>query len=389
MRVQNIGEIFSDISKLDTRAVQLYAARLEKRKGLLEIVFNTVQEGILVIDHAFHIKYHNAAAGELLCLPENLKNVRLSQYLPDLIPLAAERQDPERKEPTRLVSRSEADILYPVPRRVQFYMVPHEHGTGDATVIISDITQQKRAADTHIENETLRMVSLLAASVAHEIGNPLNSISLYLQLMKRQIERGEFKPEAFLEMLDTAANEVERLDGMIGRFLTALRPEKPHFTQVQLSLLIAECLKVMLPELELKGVKAVLDVPNYLPAIAGDSNRLKQMILNLLKNAIHATPAGGTITFRCNADDEHLIFTISDTGVGIAPEDIGRIFAPFQTTKQTGSGLGLMVVERVVREHGATIRVESEPGIGTTFTVKFPLEGRIRKSLPSSEPEET
>lgn len=386
MRIPTVDQIFSDIDMRDTHAVHAYAARLAKQKGLLEIVFNTIHEGIIVVDRSLRIKYHNQTARELLGLPEDLEHVRLSQFLKDV---ALPVHSHVRKGNWRSVSRYEVEILYPEHRLVQFYIVPHEHETGDATVILRDITEQNEKTAQHIETEKLRMVSMLAAGVAHEIGNPLNSIYLHLQLMQRNVSRGKVDLDDFSEMLETAQKEVERLDGIIRQFLAALRPGKPQFSPVRLSLVTADCLKLMWPEFEEKSIVIHTELPEYIPVISGDEGQLKQMIFNLLKNALQAMAPGGSLTVRCFTDDEAVSLEVRDTGMGIPPEEISQIFDPFHTTKKTGTGLGLMVVERVVREHGAQIYVESKPNEGTAFIVKFPLSSRmnVRRLLPSVEPE--
>lgn len=375
MRIQLAEKMNSADNRNDPRTSLAYAARLARQKGLLEIVFNTIQEGVLVIDDALRIKYHNQAAVELLGLPEDLKRVKLSQFLKEMDWSAL--SDPDSRS-WGSVSRREIEILYPCHRWLQFYMVPHERGSHEATVILQDVSEMKKETSQYIESETLRMVSMLAAGVAHEIGNPLNSIYLNLQLMKRNLVRGTFDPEDFVAMVDVAKDEVERLDGIIRQFLAALRPGKPKFTSLSLSQLAVESGTAFREEALANGVDLKVTVPAFFPLVNGDAAQLKQVILNLLKNALQATASGGEIEMRCYTEEDRACLEVRDTGSGIVPEELGRIFDPFHTTKKTGTGLGLMVVERVIREHGAEIRLKSEPGIGTVFTLRFSLCGRIR-----------
>ena len=236
------------------------------------------------------------------------------------------------------------------------------------------------------ESERTQLVSMLAAEVAHEIGNPLNSLYLNLQLFQRMLSKGELDPEEAAEMIGESRKEVERLDSIIHQFLQALRPSKPDMHVLDIKNVVLESLTFMRHEIEGRNVTVNCLWSEALPKIRGDINQLKQAFYNLIKNAVQAMPQGGSLTISCSCDDRYVFVQVADKGKGIRPEDAARLFKPFFTTKEKGNGLGLMVVERVIREHGGRLSFESKVGKGTKFTIALPrLGARIRVLPPPPE----
>ncbi|MDD3118320.1 MAG: ATP-binding protein, partial [Victivallales bacterium] len=187
------------------------------------------------------------------------------------------------------------------------------------------------------------------------------------------------------QLLDTAKGEVERLDTIIHQFLQAIRPGKPQLVPLDLKTVIVGALNFMRQEIEDRGVEVKCSWPELLPEVRGDANQLKQAFYNILKNSLQAMPHGGRIEIDCSFDPEVVELTFADTGPGIKAEDINMVFEPFRTTKMNGSGLGLMIVERIIREHGAELRVESEVGHGTKFIVRFYRGARRLRMLTDSQ----
>jgi nitrogen fixation/metabolism regulation signal transduction histidine kinase len=176
-----VNERFDDF---DSGSRQAFLLRLVRDRGFFEAVFNAVEEGILVIDPQLRIRYFNRAASELLALPQDLTNLRVNQLLQDVDWRRILRSD---RQAWDKVTRQELEILYPEPRFVQFYLVPLEDDTELAAVILRDVTENRRRQLSEVESETVKAVSLLAAGVAHEIGNPLNSLYLNLQIIEREL----------------------------------------------------------------------------------------------------------------------------------------------------------------------------------------------------------
>ena len=211
----------------------------------------------------------------------------------------------------------------------------------------------------------------LAAGVAHEIGNPLNALSLNLQLLKRSC--------ADAVEVDECIRQVERLSGIIHGFLQALRPSKPNLVRGTMADPIKGCLKAMKPQLEERSVSVTLNLPSALPSVALDPAQMEQVFFNLIKNALEAVKDGGSIGIELSSDDNDVITAIRDDGHGMSPEQVAHLFEPYRTSKEHGTGLGLMISARIVRDHGGTISVESELEKGTSFTIRIPrIERRIR-----------
>ena len=280
-------------------------------------------------------------------------------------------------------ARHEMEILYPQRRIVRFYLVPHGKD-GHFIVILTDITEEYDRTASRMESERGRVVSMLAAGVAHEIGNPLNSLYLNLQLLERMFQMEDPDLEDAKESLREARNEVERLDSIINQFLKALRPAKLRLEPTQLRNVLEETLSFMQHEIKDRDVQVVCDWDDHLPLISADPAQLKQAFYNIIRNAIQAMAGGGTLTIQCCEADEEIVMRISDTGTGIEPENMSKLFQPYFSTKESGNGIGLMVVERVFREHGAKLSIESAGGKGTSFIISFPLHRMNARILPSA-----
>jgi len=175
---------------------------------------------------------------------------------------------------------------------------------------------------------------------------------------------------------------VERLNRIISQFLQAVRPSKPKMSDTDLREIVEETLAFMEREICDKNVAVECEWPGDMPRISADTSQLKQAFYNLLKNSLQAMPQGGKIRISASAGDDNVRLEFADTGVGIKPEQMAHIFETHYTTKKDGSGLGLMIVERILREHGATLSVESAPEKGAVFAMSFPRPGRRVRVLP-------
>jgi len=377
-------KLLTRLDSMDAPSIQACLLRLTKERGFQETIFNAIKEGIVVVDRKLRIIYHNATATEMLGLPEDISRLRISNFLHGVDWKAILDQDLD--EWSKLVSRQEIEILYPARRIIQFYIVPHGDSGMFASLILNDVTESRDKAASEAETERSQLVSTLAASVAHEIGNPLNSLYLHLQLLQRMLGKETLDKADALESVTEAKKEVERLDSIINQFLRALRPSKPDLRETDLKELLVESLNFMRHEIESREIKTTCQFPERLPKINADAGQLKQAFYNLMKNAIQAMQCNGMLTIVCDFDDDSVNVSFSDTGAGIKPEDLPRIFKPYFSTKSTGTGLGLMIVERIIREHGARLSVDSIPGKGSVFTIKFPRTGRRVRFLQEARP---
>ena len=181
-------------------------------------------------------------------------------------------------------------------------------------------------------------------------------------------------------MIATCRQQIARLDGIIRGYLTALRPTKPNLMPGSIAEPLKNCLATLKQQFEERKISVVLDVPAAIPSVALDVNQMEQVYFNLIKNALEAMQDGGTISIAVTADDNDVAIAFRDSGHGMTAEQLAHLFEAHRTTKEKGSGLGLMISSRIVHDHGGTIGAESKVGEGTVFTVKLPrLERRIRE----------
>jgi two-component system, sporulation sensor kinase E len=385
-----LDKLIGKMDRVDPQSLQSVVLKLAREKGFLETLFNTIQEGVIVTDDAGRITYVNAAAGQLLGVdPERAIREPVSRYLRDLDWQKIWSADGNE---WRKVFTHEIEVFYPQQRFLSFYIVPvadEENSvvTGMA-IILRDVTETRRRAESTIESEKLSAITLLAAGVAHEIGNPLNSLNIQLQLMERELKNLPANQEVRLrEDLRVARGEIARLDQIIKQFLQAIRPTQPDLRPTAVNEVVMDALIVMEHEIADRDILVEQELAEGLPRILLDRAQLKQAFYNVIKNALQAMRSGGILRIHTEADEAYVTASFIDSGVGIAPEEIGQLFEPYFTTKKAGTGLGLMIVQRIVREHGGTIEIESDKGRGTTFRIKLPIHEKRTRLLEAPREE--
>lgn len=250
---------------------------------------------------------------------------------------------------------------------------------------VEDVTEKREEEARLKRAEGLASLTTMAAGVAHEIKNPLASMSIHLQLMKRQLQGECADPEDFREPLGILEEETERLNTIVSDYLFTVRPLDSRPQPSDLNALIVDLVQFLKYEAEEARVRVVQILDDTLPGVSLDEGSMKRALLNLVKNALAAMPDGGELRLQTRREGEEVILEVSDTGTGI-PEDIqGKIFEPYFTTRDTGSGLGLTVVYKVVKEHGGDLHMDSRPGQGTTFRITLPVLQSELKLLSGGE----
>jgi signal transduction histidine kinase len=383
-----LEKLIGRLGRIGPEDVQNYLLRLAQEKGFLETIFNAIQEGIVVTDSKGRITYLNHAACEVFGLDdEEAIGKPLDQQVRGLDWKALSQSD-------AALSR-DMEIFYPANRFINFYVVPliierrvpNDGSTGLAAeavghaMILRDITESRRSTQQTIESERLSALTLLAAGVAHEIGNPLNSLHIHLQLMERKVKKlGALEDKCeLLESIDIARAEINRLDSIVSQFLRAIRPSKPHFQPEDVNALVLEAISFFRPEIKDRDIVVETELRSDLPSLEVDRDQMKQVFYNAIKNSFEAMKRRGILRIRTDRDDTHVKISFTDTGGGISAENLSRVFEPYFTTKEGGSGLGLLIVRRIVREHGGELSIESSEGKGLTLTIRLPLlDRRVR-----------
>lgn len=358
--------------------------RLSRELSRMETVFNAIRSAIVVCDCAGEIIFANSYAGDLLGI--GAADVSIFKLLPGM---DAAVSDAARGS----YALREFEISYPERKMLSAQIIPFDFGDGGTfALILNDVTREKLSTEERIESEKLSSLLNLASGVAHEIGNPLNSINIHLQLAMRRLKKlaeklpGDGLVEGVRESVEICSSEVSRLDSIIENFLKALRPMRPDMADCDPIKPLAETLKTLDAELENLGVSVAVNVDAPLPTVYADANLLKQLYFNILHNAMEAMDAGGDITVRALADDDFVKISFADTGCGIDEDGMSKLFHPYYTTKTDGHGLGMTIIQAIVRAHGGKIDVESGPDRGTTVTVSFPRAHRRIRTLRQNAP---
>jgi len=370
MKSSFLEKLLERAPRVGAAELQTHLVRLAEEKGFLETLFNTLQEGVTVMDGEGRLIYWNRAAQRLLNLPEGLEAGTWS------LGRSLRGADWKGLLQARKSSSGALEVSYPEYRILQYTLVPLEDEEDGPrhVAVFHDATRERAEARSAVETGRAEALTLLAAEVAHEIGNPLNSLHLQLQVMAKDL--GEVPGKAGDKVrtsLEVCRQEVRRLDGLIARFLRALRPQAAQKQPESAERVLEEGLAPMKAELLDRKILVEKEVEPGIGPVPMDREQVQQAIYNLGRNAMQAAGEQGIVRIGLRREGDFAVWEFRDNGPGIRPEDLPHLGRPFYTTKHGGTGLGLMIVQRIAREHGGDLQLQSVPGKGTTTRFLLPF----------------
>jgi two-component system, sporulation sensor kinase E len=382
-----IDRLLDRLDRLEPEQIQRLVLKIVQEKGFLEKVFEVLREGVIVTGPRGSVHYINQAACDFF-------GIEAREALHGGVAALFPGLDWAQVAASGGVVNRDLVLRYPEPRFLNFYVAPLANGDEGAdeedrlvghVIILRDQTRSRARQRKEIESGKIEAVTSLAAGVAHEIGNPLNSLNIHLQVVERKI-RKRIAPEVageLLESIEIARGEIKRLDFIVEEFLNAVRPVRPNPRAVDLNALVEEAMQFLGPEIADRRVSVTLELGPGLPLLHVDPDQMKQVFYNLVRNGCQAIGCDGALAIRTGCDDENVFVTFADNGPGIPADQVSRVFEPYFTTKKAGSGLGLLIVRRIVHDHGGEVEFRSREGVGTEVTVYLPRAERLVRFLPA------
>ncbi|KLV25778.1 histidine kinase [Niallia circulans] len=344
---------------------------LRESKAMFENTFEEVFDGIIIWDQNYQIIDMNKAAERLLHKSkENLIGVDLISFLPpaktigeDIKPklLNVEKDGqnrglytvkfPNNREYTQLEYRNKFNIY-----------------SGLSITTLRDITENTLLEEQLRKSSTLNVVGELAAGIAHEIRNPMTALKGFIQLLEDGVASQE--NEMYFSVIKT---ELTRIESIINEFLLLAKPQAVQYVKRDIRQIMNDTIELLYAQAVLQNVQIIKMFTEDMPTIYCEPNQLKQVFINIIKNAIEALEDGGEIAVSIEYKQDYFHIAIRDNGRGMGKEILARIGEPFYTTKEKGTGLGLLVSYQIIEEHQGKVTVESEPGVGTTFHLVLPV----------------
>ena len=386
-QINFIKKILKKIDKIDSQELKQYFEILTIENDLFKQILKGINEGVVLLDKKSEIIFINPAA-------ENLLSEKSDNWLGkngnDLFKsIGIDNPTQEFYENSNLSVTYQLEGLSSVASTVNVRIFPVINKMMHSIVIIfSDMSVYQQEKNTHFEDSKLDSIRLLSSSIAHEIGNPLNSIMIHLQLAEKEINRHSSQSDASLaESINVAHSEVKRIHQIIQDFLLAVRPLKVNYKGIDINELIKDVIQPYKESFNLKKIHLKLVLQSNLQKIQIDKKQISQALGNLIKNAVEAMAEGGNLNVKTEQKNNWLEISVEDTGVGISKEFMRKMFEPYITTKKHGSGLGLMIVHRIIKDHFGHIAVKSKESQGSKFTIKLPFKHNKPVKLISAKKE--
>ncbi|WP_165898452.1 ATP-binding protein [Tumebacillus sp. BK434] len=373
--------LFDETGEVDGSMTILYSPVTEKERlynlhKQFSFVLNSMNSGLLILNQDFSLTAYNKKAEEIFGLAAEQV---LGTSLLDLYNRYTGKDMSESKLNSAMKRGLPIrDLEYKIEINGRSLTIridgnPIKNTQGQPVgyiLIIDDQTELLAMREAMMRNEKFALIGQFAAGIAHEIRNPLTTVFGFLQLFASK----SVQPDNFHDLtVKLLIPELDRANTILSDFLMVSRPQAPQRQSVCTETFLADVLRLVESEANLRGVMLEVEVPDDLPRLNLDVQQMKQVFLNLCKNAFDVTPPGGTLMLRVKVENQAVVFEVIDEGPGILAEDLSHIFEPFYTTKEHGTGLGLPISHRIIEGHGGMLTVRSTEGVGTTFAIGIPF----------------
>ncbi|MCB2156118.1 PAS domain-containing protein [bacterium] len=384
-------KFLSRIQRVDRSQIEAFLAQLVKEKDFHRAILDSLPEGILVTDSEHRIVFINETGRGLLGLGR--KKILGEQILRALKVKALQDLASSFLESGEMLDQEEVRLRTPQSRIYALSVSPIHDSNGELTHsvwILDDRTSvHRRAAERH-QMESMRSLSTLVSGIAHEIKNPLNSLNIHAQLIGQAADElvGDCIDESYAQRLKRSTGvlleEINRLTRIVDQFIRAARPAKLELIPTDINDLVESVAELIRPECEARNIELELDLERALTRVKLDPEQVRQALLNIARNAMEAIDKPeGRIEIRTTLQGDHALIEIQDNGCGIPEDQRLAIFEPYHTTKSMGTGLGLMVVFRIISAHRGALGLDSEFGQGTVFRIGLPLDERPVRLIDS------
>lgn len=369
-----IDKVLNRIDRLDRKELEQYFRELGDRHRMLTRSVDAIPSGMVVFDAHTRVLLMNQTARNILGIPDSASKKWVLQSL-----VADEKWremiSASLRDGSSFLHR-EVEVFAPRPLVLEVSLVPLADKTGLAQniLVFTDVTHFRDSDRNARKREKIESIMTLAQAIAHEIGNPLNSIGIQLKLFQKEAAQLSGKNKERIDRtVRILLDETSRLDRIIRQFLSLSRPPAVRFRKVNINEILRNVIEFLAPELRAAKIVYALELSKEVSAFLADPDLLYRAFLNLTKNAVEAMPKGGRLIIRSVRNGKLAVVTFQDEGVGIAKKDHERIFDLYYTTKSSGSGLGLSIVEQIIEEHGGRIEIESDTGKGAKFRITLPI----------------
>ena len=384
-----IQKVFQKLEKLDIDKIKEIMVELSTEKELYKLVFDSMIEGVIVTNKDNKVILINRVMEDFISVSKNRVNFQelgscnfdpeIEEFLNDA--LANNQKILEEEIHLRRTDKTYTLSILPLL---------NEGETEGHVIILVDITEKKMREFQLRQAESLAALTTLSAGVAHEIKNPLTSIDIHIQLLNREIQKFKLNNLEVVKniknFLTIVKEEIDRLNSIVQDFLFAVRPMSLSLGKENINGILRDLIDFLKYELLEAGIEVKLDLDDELPEVVVDSKYLKQALLNIIKNSAEAIKSGGKISIKTEEEkDGDVVIHIMDDGEGIPESIMSKIFEPYFTTRKSGTGLGLVIVYKIIRELGGDLAVKSEEGEGTVFRIKLPVFEKKKKLLTFEE----